>query len=341
MLATVYGCAGFDLTGDERAFFRDTDPYGFILFKRNCQEPDQVKRLIADLRDSVGREVPVMIDQEGGRVLRLSPPHWRKAPPARPFGTVYQTAPELAVEGVRLNSRLLAAELNDLGITVNCLPVVDLAVEGVTEAIGNRSYGSDAEMVSRLGRAAADGLLEGGVLPVMKHMPGHGRAIVDSHLELPHVDTDPGTLSATDFAAFKALSDLPMGMTGHILFTEIDSRNAATISRKIIDDVIRREIGFDGLLFTDDLSMKALSGTVGQKARAGLDAGCDIALHCNGDMEEMIDVANSISGLTDDAIRRAKVAEDLRRSHLSKISAFNIDDAIRRVDEIVARGAEV
>lgn len=305
--AAIYGCSGHRLTPEEQAFFADTRPWGFILFRRNVDSPEQVRALTADLRDSVGDpDAPILIDQEGGRVQRLGPPHWPKYPP----GDAYlKAAPDLASarELVRLGARLMAHDLREVGITIDCLPVLDVPVAGAHDIIGDRAYATDPAAVTVLGRAAAEGLLAGGVLPVIKHIPGHGRAFADSHKELPTVHADLDTLDAWDFAPFKALSDMPIAMTAHVVFTAIDPTNPATQSKKAIK-LIRKHIGFKGLLLSDDLVMNALSGTLTERAEASLKAGCDLVVHWNGDMDEMQQVAAGVGKLKGKAARRADAA---------------------------------
>jgi beta-N-acetylhexosaminidase len=300
--AVILGCAGPALDAGERDFFRAADPVGFILFKRNVEDPAQVRALVTALRETVGRpEAPVLIDQEGGRVARLQPPHWRR----------YPSASELArfgEEAVRLGARLIADDLTRLGITVDCLPVLDLPAPDADTVIGDRAYGTQPEDVSRLGRAACEGLLEGGVLPVIKHIPGHGRGSVDSHEALPEVAASRNELAARDFAPFRALNDMPWAMTAHIVYAACDSR-PATLSSRVISEVIRGEIGFDGVLVSDDLSMKALGGTYTDRARLALEAGCDLVLHCNGDrrqMEEVVSATRRISHATDERLARSE-----------------------------------
>ncbi|MCG8509249.1 MAG: beta-N-acetylhexosaminidase [Rhodospirillales bacterium] len=313
-LATVFGCSGTVLTDEERAFFRDADPLGFILFARNVETPDQVRALTEAMRKSVGREdAPILIDQEGGRVARLKPPHWREAPAAGIFGRMAAASPNRGTEAARINARLMAGELLELGITVNCAPVLDIPQIGAHDVIGDRAPGKSADIVIIVGRAIAEGLLGGGVLPVIKHLPGHGRATVDSHNELPVVDADLTDLHTEDFSTFRALRDMPLGMTGHILFTEFDENNPSTTSHVVVESVIRSHIGFDGLLISDDLSMNALSGTVGERAAAALAAGCDVALHCNGKMDEMKDVAANCKTLSANSKARLSLAEAMRR----------------------------
>ncbi|MDO8287687.1 MAG: beta-N-acetylhexosaminidase [Parvibaculum sp.] len=308
--AALFGCAGLRLSDAEHAFFSDVEPWGFILFGRNIEGPAQVKTLTDELRGLTGRDIPILIDQEGGRVARLKPPLWRVYPAARRYGELYAKSKSDGLEAVRLASRLIAVELQALGINADCLPVLDVPVEGAHDVIGDRAYGTSPEPVIALGRAAAEGLMEGGVLPIIKHMPGHGRAGVDSHLHLPVVSTDVTTLTATDFAPFQALADMPMAMTAHVVYAGIDSDAPATTSRKVIADIVRGIIGFDGLLMSDDLSMQALKGTLGERTRASLKAGCDVVLHCNGKMEEMEAVAAETPVLAGDALRRAGDALD-------------------------------
>jgi beta-N-acetylhexosaminidase len=307
--AFVSGCAGTELSAEEAAFFAEAGPWGLILFKRNCADPGQVQALTAAFRAAVGRpDAPVLIDQEGGRVQRLQPPHWDTYPPGRVLGLVGEGELEKGRRAAWLQGRLIAADLRDIGVTVDALPVLDVIVPGASEAIGNRSFGGDPALVAELGRAAAAGLLAGGVVPVMKHMPGQGRATKDSHLTLPVVAADLDTLARTDFAPFAALADLPIGMTGHIVYPAVDPARPATTSPAVIRDIIRGRISFDGLLLSDDVSMNALSGDYGERAVAIYDAGCDIVLHCNGRMEEMRRVAEAAPALVGRAGERAERA---------------------------------
>jgi beta-N-acetylhexosaminidase len=308
--AIFFSCAGETLSADERAFFRAVDPLGFILFQRNCRLPEQVEALVADFRDCVGRaDAPVLIDQEGGRVARLKPPEWRRYPaPAR-----LAALPE-ADEVVRLGARLIADDLAVLGVTVDCLPVLDLPVAGASDVIGDRAYGGDPAFVARLGRAACEGLLAGGVLPTIKHIPGHGRAKVDSHKALPHVDEAAAELAQTDFAPFRALNDMPWAMTAHVVYTAIDPDAPATLSRKVIDTVIRGDIEFGGVLVSDDVTMGALAGTMGERVRDALAAGCDAVLHCTGALSEMREAAEAAAPLTEAAAARFARGEALRRA---------------------------
>lgn len=313
--AFISGCSGLDLTGEERVFFAEAEPWGLILFRRNIGDHDQIRRLCADFRAAVGRpEAPVLIDQEGGRVQRIRPPLCEAHPPAARYGALYASDAEGGLAAARLGAALMAAELAALGINVDCAPVLDLPAEGMTDAIGDRAYAFDADAVAALGRAVVEGMLGSGVLPVIKHMPGHGRATVDSHYHLPRVAADRATLEASDFRPFQALVDAPLAMTGHILFEAIDPERPATLSPTVISEIIRGHIGYDGLLMTDDISMKALSGSVGDSARAAIEAGCDLALHCNGDMGEMREVAAAAPRLEGRPAERAAVALDLLKA---------------------------
>ncbi len=305
--AAILGCAGTTLTAEEVAFFRDVKPWGFILFKRNIADPNQVRALTAALRETVGRpDAPILIDQEGGRVARLQPPHWRIYPPGRAYGELVANDALVAREITRLGARLIAHDLHSLGINVDCVPVLDVPDPQGHEIIGDRAYGDTPEQVATLGRAAAEGLLAGGVLPIIKHIPGHGRAMSDSHLELPVVKAKLAELDARDFAPFRVLSDMPMAMTAHVVYTAIDRSRPATTSKKAIKKIIRESIGFDGLLMSDDLSMKALTGDFKQRAKESLSAGCDVVLHCNGDMAEMKGVMSGVGRMGKEARRRAQ-----------------------------------
>ncbi|ABI66204.1 MULTISPECIES: beta-N-acetylhexosaminidase [Maricaulis] len=331
--SVIYGLAGTKLSPDEKAFFRDIDPWGFILFARNIEGINQVSRLTLELRDCVGRDAPILIDQEGGRVARLRPPTWRAAPAAQRFADLWQVDEELAIEATRINHRLLAHELRTIGVDVDCAPVADLRIEGADDIIGDRAFGTTPEPVIHLGRAAMDGLMAGGVAPIIKHIPGHGRARADSHLELPVVPEEHGLLSETDFAPFKGLNDAPMAMTAHIVYSDIDRDLPATQSADMVDKVVRGEIGFDGLLMTDDLSMKALTGTFRERGELSLKAGCDMLLHCNGQMSEMIGVAEGTTALTGRALERAEAAERIR----DVIEDFDPDDAESRLNDCLDR----
>jgi beta-N-acetylhexosaminidase len=312
--AFISGVAGPRLEAAEAAFFADAQPWGLILFKRNCREPAEIRDLVAGFRAAVGRpDAPVLIDQEGGRVQRLQPPNWPSYPPGRTIGLVAEQDEGQGRRAAWLQGRLIGADLAALGINIDCLPVLDVIIQGVTDAIGNRSFGGNPGMVATLGRAMADGLMAAGVLPVMKHVPGHGRAVVDSHHLLPVVDTDLETLIATDFAPFAALADLPIGMTSHVVYRSIDPESPATTSRIVIRDIIRGRINFRGLLLSDDVSMNALSGDYGERARAIRDAGCDLVLHCNGRTEEMRAIADATATLAGESGERAARALALIR----------------------------
>ncbi len=334
--AAIFGCAGPDLTADERAFFRDADPLGFILFARNVDTPERTRRLVDDLRSSVARaEAPVLIDQEGGRVARLRPPHWRKAPPARLLGELYARDPEGGLEAARLNSRLLAADVASVGGDVDCLPVLDIAFPETHAVIGDRAYADRPEPVAALGRAAAEGLLAEGVMPVIKHIPGHGRATVDSHQSLPRVSAPRDVLERTDFLPFKLLSDMPWAMTGHLLFDAIDPKAAITVSAQGVKEVIRGHIGFDGLLLSDDLSMQALGGSLGDRARRALAAGCDVALHCNGRMDEMTEIAARTGPMSEAAGQRFDTGRGFLARHRAPAGKAGLADAARRLAELL------
>jgi beta-N-acetylhexosaminidase len=311
-LSAILGCAGPELSAAERAFFRDANPLGFILFQRNCQTPDQVRALVAALRDCVGRgDAPLLIDQEGGRVARLKPPHW----PAYPApATIAALGGDKALDAARMGARLIADDLSRLGITVDCVPVLDLPVAGADAVIGDRAWGRSPEAVAALGRAVCEGMLAGGVLPVIKHMPGHGRATVDTHKSLPMVKEPRATLEETDFAPFRALAGMPWGMTAHIVYSDIDPVRPGTLSPVVVGQVIRDSIGFDGVLVSDDLSMGALGGGLGGRAAAALVAGCDLALHCNGDMAEMKAVAAAAPPLNPRARQRLDRAAAARKA---------------------------
>ncbi|WP_119165668.1 beta-N-acetylhexosaminidase [Algihabitans albus] len=313
--SAIYGCAGLELSVWESEFFAETNPLGLILFARNVETPDQVRALTEAFRTIVDRsDAPVLIDQEGGRVQRLKPPTWRQAPPPRIFGRLAERDPQAAVAAVELNARLLAQELLSLGITVDCAPLLDLSMKDTHKVIGDRAFSGDTARVATLGRAACQGFLAGGVVPVIKHIPGHGRANVDSHFELPQVDATRRELEATDFAPFRALADAPWAMTAHVIYSAIDPDRAATVSPTVIAEVIRGDIGFEGLLVSDDLSMQALSGDLSERTAAALTAGCDIALHCNGDPSEMRQVAEAATPLSDAARRRLTRGEAQRRA---------------------------
>lgn len=331
--AFITGISGLTLTAQERDFLRAQKPWGFILFKRNVDNPAQVADLVKELRAAVGApDAPVLIDQEGGRVQRLSAPHWPSYPPGAVFSTLYDNRPALGLEAARLTARLIAADLHDLGISVDCLPLADVPVPGSDAVIGDRAYGTEPEKVAAIARAVTDGLTAGGVLPVLKHIPGHGRATADSHHALPTVDASASDLENTDFAAFGPLADLPMAMTAHVVFSALDAAQPATTSATIIEQVIRGSIGFQGLLMSDDVSMNALQGSIAERTRAIVAAGCDMVLHCNGKMDEMEAVAAETPVLEGIALARAERALASRRQP----DAFDRVAGRARLDQLIA-----
>jgi len=301
----IFTCAGKTLRADEADYFREADPFGFILFADNIESGPQVRDLVAALRDCIERpDAPVLIDQEGGRVARFGPPEWRAAPPARVFGELAARDLEAASRAARLNARLMATELHEMGINVDCAPVLDLSIPGAHDVIGDRSYGGDPDLVATLGRAVAEGLLAGGVMPMIKHMPGHGRAMADSHKELPSVDLPLSELQATDFAPFRALADMPLAMTAHILFPQLDPALPATTSPRIVREILRGDIGYEGLIVSDDVTMGALSGDNATRARATREAGCDIVLHCYAELDGMREIAKGAGLMDEESSRR-------------------------------------
>ena len=322
--AVIFDTTGPSLTADERAFFRDVNPFGYILFARHCPDPESVKRLVGELKSLSGRDrLPILIDQEGGRVARLKPPHWPKYPPAGIFAAIAKRDREKAHRAVHLNARLIAHDLHALGITVNCAPLADLPVRGAHDIIGDRAFGTEAEQVIYLGRAMAAGLMDGAIIPILKHIPGHGRAIADSHDEVPVVHESLEMLRATDFVPFKTLANLPMAMTAHVMFTAIDNENMVTLSKKTID-LIRNEIGFKNLLISDALDMNSMSHLpLDERARAALAAGCDIALHCNSSFAEKVQVAEGVCTLEGEALVRADRAMNSVKSpkHFDPVEA--------------------
>lgn len=334
--AAIYGCQGMELAPEEREFFRDAQPFGFILFGRNCDTPAQVRILCDSLRNAIGEgRAPIFIDQEGGRVARLKPPHWRARPPARWFGELFERSPDEGREATYLCARLIANDLRGLGVTVNCAPVLDVPVAGAHDIIGDRAFSSDPATVIELGRIVMDGHLDGGVLPVIKHIPGHGRAMADSHLALPKVAASAKQLSAHDFVTFRGLNHAPIAMTAHVVYQAIDANRPATTSARIIHSVIRGEIGFRGLLISDDLSMAALQGPLGVRTKAAMVAGCDIALHCNGQLDEMKEVAREAKTLSRAALRRAEDA----LAQLRKPAGLDIEKAEARLAEMIGAAA--
>ncbi|AZH15684.1 beta-N-acetylhexosaminidase [Brucella melitensis] len=308
--AWIAGISGTKLTPDEIAFFRDETPWGFILFARNVESLEQVSELTAHLRDLTGLDqTPVFIDQEGGRVQRLRPPLVPNYPSASEIGAIYARDKEKGLRAAWLHARLHAFDLLKVGVNADCLPVLDVPVEGAHDVIGMRAYSKNPHAVAEMGRAAAEGLLAGGVLPVVKHLPGHGRAFSDTHKELARVSVALNELVAHDFVPFKALNDLPMAMTAHVVFDCIDPERPSTLSPTVINTIIRDVIGFDGLVISDDISMKALSGDLGDITDGIVTAGCDIVLYCSGVMEELVKVAARVPVLDGKAKRRAELAE--------------------------------
>jgi beta-N-acetylhexosaminidase len=312
--AFITGLTGPTISPDERAFVRSAEPWGLILFKRNVADPAQVRALTEEFRAICGRDTPVLVDQEGGRVQRLGPPHWPAYPAGATYARLYLREPSLGLRAAKLGARLIAADLAAVGITVDCLPLADVPVAGADRVIGDRAYGDAPGQVAAIAAAVAEGLVSGGVLPVLKHLPGHGRATADSHLRLPVVDADRTTLEATDFAAFKPLGGLPLGMTAHVVFTAIDPGLPATTSPVMIHEVIRTFIGFTGALMSDDVSMGALSGSLAERTRHSLGAGCDLVLHCNGVLAEMDAVASQCPELAGEALVRTARASASRRA---------------------------
>ncbi|MGB0572175.1 MAG: beta-N-acetylhexosaminidase [Alphaproteobacteria bacterium] len=312
--AVIFGISGPRLSDDERSFLRDADPLGFILFVRNCDGASGIRRLTGDLREAVGRDdAPVLIDQEGGRVMRLRPPDWPFAPAARDIADLYDREPELGIAAAEDVGRMFGAMLGGLGIDVNCAPVLDLRLPETTDAIGDRAYAANPQIVATLGGALARGLMREGCLPVIKHLPGHGRGTVDSHKELPRVDADLATLRGQDFAAFRSLSHLPLGMSAHVVYSAIDAERAGTVSPAVIETLIREDIGFEGFLFTDDITMEALDGSPADRAKAALKAGCDAVLHCSGVLSEMIEVSGAVHGLSQSSESRWTRARSARQ----------------------------
>src|SRR6185369_10965888 len=332
--AFITGVSSLELSAAEREFIRAERPWGFILFKRNIDSPAQITSLVRELRSSADNpDAPILIDQEGGRVARLGPPHWPVYPPGAVFGALYDIDPELGFRAARLSSRLIAADLIDLGVTVDCLPLADVPVAGADAVIGNRAYGTEPGKVAAIARAVTEGLEQGGVLPVLKHIPGHGRATADTHFKLPMVDTPRDELDRTDFAAFRPLADLPMAMTAHVVFSAVDPAHPATTSATMITQVIRGVIGFQGLLMSDDVSMNALSGNIAERTRAIFAAGGDMALHCNGNIEEMREVAGQTPELSGTALARAKAALASRKAP----QPFDRVAARAELDALIAR----
>ena len=333
----IFGLRAAELGAEERAFFATVKPAGFILFAECCVSPGQVAALVGDLKAAVGwPEVPVLIDQEGGRVQRLKPPHWRQAPPAARFGQLAERDLDAARRAAFLNARLLGEELAVLGITVDCAPCLDLGRPETHAVIGDRAFGDAPELVAALGRATCEGLLAAGVQPVIKHLPGHGRATVDSHLDLPRVTAARDELAASDFEPFRRLADASWAMTAHIVYEAIDAARPATVSPRMIEEVIRGDIGFAGLLVSDDLSMEALEGDLGARAAAALSAGCDLALHCSGKLAEMRAVAAAaptITAAASERLAKALAAAPARPAALDAEGRAALQDELDRLLE--------
>ena len=333
MQAAIYGLEGLELMDAERSFFRDADAAGFVLFKRNCEDADQVLRLTNALRDLSGRpDLPILIDQEGGRVARMRPPNWPAFPAAERFDELYALAPSSAIEAVRSNARAIALVLRASGVNVNALPLLDVRQEGSSDIIGDRSFGSEPMQVAALGRAALDGMASAGVVGIIKHIPGHGRALVDSHKELPVVTASAEDLES-DLEPFERLSTAPMGMTAHVVYTAWDPDHPATLSPTVIGDIIRGRIGFDGFLMSDDLGMEALQGDFGTRALGVVKAGCDVALHCSGKMDEMEAVAGSVPPLSADG--EARLARAMATT-LTDDDGPSLEEALAKRDALLA-----
>ncbi|MDD5586122.1 MAG: glycoside hydrolase family 3 N-terminal domain-containing protein [Alphaproteobacteria bacterium] len=330
MRPVLFGCSGYSLTPEESAFFREADPFGFILFQRNCDTPDQVRRLVDDLRKAAGRaDAPLFIDQEGGRVARLKPPHWPALPPLRAIGRIYERDAGRGIEAMRLHARLTAHMLYDLGINGNCAPVLDLFIEGASSAIGDRAISPNPDICGTLGRVAVETYLENGVLPVVKHMPGHGRVQADPHLTLPVVETERKILEAEDFKPFLALKDAPIGMNCHLVFKALDMEKPVSLSAKVHQEIIRGTLGFKGLLFSDDLAMKALDGPLPEIAGQALSAGADVVLYCPGTMPEMREIAAALPEMGEQAVARWDRAKAMLREPESE---FSFADAMARLN---------
>jgi len=331
--AFISGCAGKALTAAERALFASERPCGLILFARNVDTPEQVRALVASFKEAVGsEEVLILVDQEGGRVQRFRPPHWRNMPPARCYGDLYETDPEAARAAAFAGAWLTAAELYDMGLNVNCTPCIDVPQKGAHDIIGDRAFSTDPDVVIALGRAVMEGTLAGGVLPCIKHVPGHGRAMADSHRALPRIDAMKDELEAVDFRPFQALHDAPLAMTAHVLLPAFDERRPATVSPVIMGQVIRQQMGLTGLVMSDDIGMKALKGPFAARARAVIDGGCDVVLHCSGNFAEMTEVACAVPLLEGEAIARFERA----RACLHEPQPFDSAEAMALVSEVAA-----
>jgi len=329
----IYGLEGERLTDDERSFFRDADPAGYILFRRNCADRDQMRALTDSLRAIHGRDdLPILIDQEGGRVARMRPPVWPAFPPGQAFADLYAKAPMSAIQAARANAQAIAVMLREVGVNVDALPLLDVRQPGAHDIIGDRALGAEPMQVAALGRAVIEGLRAGGCVGIIKHMPGHGRSMSDSHVELPVVEADEAALE-TDVAPFQALRDAPMGMTAHVVYTAWDRERPGSLSATVIGDIIRGRIGFDGLLMSDDLGMHALTGDFGARASGVLAAGCDLALHCSGDMAEMVSIANSVGEINEESRRRLDRAMATIRDGVETVA---YEDLAARRDSLLA-----
>jgi beta-N-acetylhexosaminidase len=333
-VSVILGCKGLRLSPSEKAFFRDLMPWGFILFARNIESKKQIRALVNDFKDALGcDDITVLIDQEGGRVSRLTEPTWRHPPAPTIFPALYTSNPEAALEAAYLNYRLIAHDLKDVGVNVDCAPMLDVPVAGAHDIVVERALGTDVQTVCKVGRAVIDGLIDGGVAPVIKHGPGHGRAVVDSHLSLPRASASHAELSATDFAPFKTFNKEAMLMTAHVIYEDLDAEAPATVSPAIIEGVLRKECGFDGLIMTDDLNMNALSGSLEERCHASLAAGCDMLLQCNGVMDDMLQVARSAIPLEGAALRRADIAAKLA---FQPAKAFDVEAALSRLESLLS-----
>ena len=333
MQAAIYGLESVALKDDERSFFRDSEPAGFILFRRNCESQEQMLRLTDSLRALNGRDdVPILIDQEGGRVARMRPPEWPAFPPAERFAILYRAAPSSAIEAVRANARALALMIRSVGVNVNALPLLDVRQEGASDIIGDRALGSEPMQVAALGRAVLDGMASAGVVGIIKHIPGHGRALVDSHKELPVVTAGADELES-DLEPFERLASAPMGMTAHVVYTAWDSERPASLSPVVIRDIIRERIGFDGWLMSDDLGMEALKGDFASRAAGVVAAGCDVALHCSGKMDEMVEVASSVPSMS--AEGHDRLARAMASTRLD-LEGIDFAEEIAKRDQLLA-----
>ncbi len=333
----IFGCISTELSEAEIDLFNDIRPFGLILFEHNCLNPTQLSDLISQFREVVGyNDAAVLIDQEGGRVTRLKPPHWRLPPSANTFADIAKKDLKVALRAAYLNARLIGRELSSLGISVNCLPVLDIPVVGAHEVIGDRALGRDSATIANLGRSLCKGLIGEGVFPIIKHIPGHGRAKTDSHKDLPVVDDSIQELEETDFVPFKLLNEMPWAMTAHVVYSSIDSKRAATISPIIIKEIIRSKIGFDGLLVSDDIGMDALSGSKGERAQKILNGGCDLVLECSGNINDMQEVSTKVSPMKEETIKRINLAEKFKLENKINDSLSSLD-AIEEFEEIVTK----